>query len=84
VIGAILKMKTRKAIMTVQRRCRDGADWAETLIAVDAEVVPTQVEVMADQLSSYPYEFYDGFRDVWNSQPGVEPTTFWNWIRGRD
>jgi hypothetical protein len=55
-----------------EKAYNDGADWAETLIAVDADVVPTQVEVMADQLSSNPYEFYDGFRDVWNSQPELE------------
>ena len=72
-----------------EKSYNDGADWAETLIAVDADVVPTQVEVMADQLSSNPYEFYDGFRDVWNSQPGFEPTGFWNsdfvrWCRGID
>jgi hypothetical protein len=72
-----------------EKSYNDGADRAETLIAVDADVVPTQVEVMADQLSTNSYEFYSGFRDVWNSQPGFEPTGFWNsgfvrWIRGRE
>ena len=52
----------------------NGADWAETLIDVDADVAPMQAEQMAKDLSpDNPNAFYDGFRDVWNAQPACEP-----------
>jgi hypothetical protein len=51
----------------------NGVDWAETLIDVDANVSPMQAERMAQDLSSDPYAFYDGFRSEWNAQPDIEP-----------
>lgn len=59
---------------------QNGADWAETLDAVGADVSPMQAERMAEDLSpDDPYTFHEGFRQTWN-----DPPTFWQWIRGKD
>jgi hypothetical protein len=50
----------------------NGAEWAETLIEVDADVSPMQAERMAQDLSSNPQAFHDGLRDTWNAQPECE------------
>ena len=61
----------------------NGADWAETLIDVDAEVVPSQVERMADDFGKDYDSFYNGFRDVWNSQPELQQPSWWDRLCGR-
>ncbi len=62
----------------------NGADWAETLEEVDAEVSPMQVEHMSEDLSDNPRAFYDGFRDYWNSGPNVEKEpSLWDKLCGR-
>ncbi len=58
----------------------NGADWAETLEDVGAEVSPMQAERMAHDLSDNPHAFHDGFRDMWNSGPNVEKEPGW-WDR---
>jgi hypothetical protein len=57
-----------------EKSYNDGAAWAETVVETGNEVVQSQVVRMAEDLNtSNIYEFYDGFADVYNTQPNIEP-----------